>query len=253
MVLVPGDVAWVEKRTREILEEEGDGSEHHFMVIPGQGRYQAIVEKGHQDVGPEMVLGDVLSRECAEPVYAIQGVDEFSYISRFMRGEESREDQEPDDLVRSLGCVNPWTVEPPRKPLTRKARRIVLIQGLSATRVLDALQKEAGQPLPAGYYRLEEAPQGLFLRDGTKELTFEDVILSQRFPLATIYSVAATPNLDFFVVSVRRGGKTEKFDWPPDESPLSPGLHEVMGERTPERILAALGIPKEWFRLPTET
>jgi hypothetical protein len=126
---------------------------------------------------------------------------------------------------------------------------VVLIQGLSATRVLNALAKKAGRPLPDGYYRLEEAPQGLLLRDGTCELTVEDVELSQRFPLATVYSVAAKPSLDFFVVNVTHKRKTEQFAWPPKEFPLFPVLHEVMGERTPERILAALGIPKEWFRL----
>jgi hypothetical protein len=81
------------------------------------------------------------------------------------------------------------------------------------------------------------------------QLTFEDTELSQRFPLATVYSVTATPSLDFFIVRVTRERETQKFAWPPKEFPLFPVLHEVMGERTPERILAALGIPKEWFRL----
>jgi hypothetical protein len=248
-VLVPGAASWVERRAREILEQEEDGSEHHFMVVPGQGRYQAVVEKGHQDFSSEMLLGEALSREREDLVYVIQRFDEFFQVSRFLKGEESWEEQQPEDLAHSLGCAIEWTVERPLAPLKKKARRVVLIQGLSAPRVLDALAKELGRPLPAGYYRLEEVPQGVLLTDGTGELIFEDVALSKRFPLATMYSVAATPSLDFFVVSVRRKRMTEQFAWPPEAFPLFPVLHEVMGEREPERILAALGIPKEWFQL----
>jgi hypothetical protein len=72
--------------------------------------------------------------------------------------------------------------------------------------------------------------------------------LAFRFPRATIYSVTATPNLDFFVVVVRHKREALKFMPPPHEEPPS-NIHEVMGERTPERILAALGIPREWFQL----
>ena len=248
VVLVPGDVAWVEKRTREILEEDGDGDEHRFMVIPGQGRYQAIVDKDHQAIGPEMVLGRALSYECEEPVYAIEGIPELPFVARFLKGEESWEDQEPEDLVRSLGCANQWTVEPPRKPFKKRTQTAALIQGLSATRVRNALEKQE-VPLPPGSYRMVETPQGLLLGEDSPLLCFALIDLAFRFPLATIYSVTATPNLEFFAVVVYKNRKSVKFVPPPGQATSSRAIHEVMGERTPERILAALGIPKEWFRL----
>ena len=126
---------------------------------------------------------------------------------------------------------------------------VALIQGLSATKVLNALAEEEGRPLPAGYYRVEETPQGLLMAEGSGALSFALIHLAYRFPLATIYEITATPSLNFFVVLVKRNRKTVQFVPPPDEATYYPAIHEVMGERTPERILATLGIPKEWFRL----
>jgi hypothetical protein len=249
VVLVPGEVAWVERRTREILEEEEDGSEHHFMVIPGQRRYQAIVERGRQDVSSEMLLGRLLSLECEEPVYAVQGLDEVSYIARFLRGEEFMEDQEVEELARSLECVNEWTVEPPLEPLKKLTRAVVLIQGISMAKVRKVLEKDAGQPLSPGYYRVEETPRGVLVTDGTAELLFADSRLARQFPRATVYSVIATPGLDFFVVLMMHNRKTVQFVPPPKEATYYPAVHEIMSEREPERILAALGIPREWFQL----
>jgi hypothetical protein len=249
VVLVPGEADWVEKRTREILEAQEDGSEHHFMVIPGQERYQAVVEKDYQDVGSEMVLGRALSYECDEPVYAIEGIEEFPFVTRFLKGEESSEEQEPEDLVRALGCVMPWEKEPQGRPLKRKARTVALIQGLSMAKVRNALDEEAGRPLPPGYYHIEETPIGVLLTDGTGILTVADNYLAERFPLATVYAVTATPSLDLFNVMVTRNRKTVQFAPRSGKTAFFPPIDEVMGERTPERILAALGIPKEWFRL----
>jgi hypothetical protein len=249
VVLAPGEVAWVERRTREILEQEEDGSEHHFRVVPGQGHYQAIVEKGHQDFSSEMLLGEALSRECEEPVYAIQRVDEFFHVSRFLKGEESWEEREPEELIRALGCVSEWTVEPPLELPKKMARTVALIQGLSIKKIYKALEKEAGRPLPVGYYRIEETPLGVLLTDGTGPLIFAQNYLAERFPRTTVYSVTASPDLGFFVVFVMQGNKTLKFVPSSERTTTSSAVHEVMGEREPERILAALGIPKEWFRL----
>jgi hypothetical protein len=239
----------VERRAREILEEFEDGSEHRFMVIPGQGRYQAIVEKGPKGIGLEMWLGRLCSLECEEPVYAIDGVEDIHYAHLFLKGERRREDQEPEALVRSLGCKMPWFDEPPRKPWKKTARTAALIQGLSKSKVLRVLEKEVGHPLPPGYYHFEETPQGLLLAEGTGSLVFSMNRLAHRYPRATIYEVIASPTLDFFVVFVKHDRKTLEFAPPPEEAAYYPALHEVMGERTPERILAALGMRKEWFLL----
>jgi hypothetical protein len=248
VVLVPGEVAWVEKQTREILEEVGDGSAIHFTIIPGRGRYQAVVEDGFHESSPEVLLAAHFSLEREEPVYAIEGVAEFPNIFRFLKGgEEETGDLEPEDLVRSLGCELPWMQEPPRKPHKKPTRTAALIQGLSAARVRKTLEEQE-VPMPPGAYHLEESPQGLLVKEISGVLSFALSRLAYRFPLATVYSVTATPNLDFFVVYVSNDRKTVKFVPPPKEASNLPALHEVMGERTPERILAALGIPKEWFQ-----
>jgi hypothetical protein len=249
VVLVPGEVTWAERRAREILEEEDDEGEYDFMVIPGQGRYQSIVEKSHQDLSPETLLGRLLSLECDEPVYVIQGIGDIFYIARFHKGGESMEEQEREELARSLGCMNEWTVEPPLEPLTKPTRTAGLIQGLSATRVLNALAQKEGQPLPPGYCHIEESPRGVIVKEGAGWLGSALIELTFRFPRATIYSVTATPSLDFFSVWVTRNRKTVEFVPPLKKATYHPPVHEVLGEREPERILAALGIPKEWFQL----
>jgi hypothetical protein len=248
LVLVPGDVAWVEQRTREILEEEGHGSEDHFRVIPGQGRYQVIAEKGREEIGSEFLLGEILSLECEGPVYAIEGNDDVPYISRFMKGEESREDRAVWDLVSSLGCVLPWLDEPPLEPVKRRTRTVVLIKGSGKAQVLRALEKKAGKSLPPNCYRLEEMPQGVLLRDGVLSLGSLDMAIAEQLPRALVYSVIARRGLEDFVVYVMRGRKIEQFALPPDDPPLFPVIHEVMGESEPELILEALGIPVEWFQ-----
>jgi hypothetical protein len=77
----------------------------------------------------------------------------------------------------------------------------------------------------------------------------EDVAVAERFPRALVYGVTASPELKVFFVNVMQGQRFEQFSHPPKEPPLFPVLHEALGEREPERILAALGIPKEWFQL----
>jgi hypothetical protein len=250
VVLVPREVVWVERRAREILEEHDDGREHPFLVAPGQGHYQVIVEgDGPLDVGQQALLGRLLSLECEEPVYAIEGTEEYPYVYRFLKGKEETEDQEPEELVRSLGCVNEWTVEPPITLPKRHTRTVALIRGLSKTKVLRALEKETGEPLSPGDYRLEESTQGLLLGDGVRQVSSEDVAVAERFPRATVYGVTASPDLKVFFVNVMQGRRLEQFSCPPKARPLFPVIHEVLGEREPERILSALGIPKEWFQL----
>jgi hypothetical protein len=254
VVLVPGKVTWVERRAREFLEEHGDGREHPFVVIPGQEHYQAIVEKERGGIGPELLLGELFSLECKAPVYTIEGIEEFPCVSCFMKGERTRSEQEPEELVRSLGCESEWTVEPPLRPVTKPTRTAGLVQGLSTPRILDALAASAlakggAQPFPPAYCHLEETSLGLLLKEGAGWLGSALIDLAFRFPRATIYSITATPNLDFFNIFVMHKKKTLEFAPSPEEATYYPAVHEIMGEREPERILAALGIPKEWFQL----
>jgi hypothetical protein len=219
-----------------------------FIVIPGKDRYQAIVETGHQTREPDILLGDAFSRELDEAVYAIEGRDEDPYVLRFMKGVEARVDQEPEELVRSLGCTLPWFDQPPPKA-TRLAKAVTLMQGVALEKIQRALEKEVRHPLPTGYYRIEETPLGILITDGTAPWIFSDGYLARYFPRATVYTVIASPDLDFFSVSVTHRRKMVEFVPPGEEPSNHPAIREVMGEREPERILAAMGIPKEWFQL----
>jgi hypothetical protein len=79
-------------------------------------------------------------------------------------------------------------------------------------------------------------------------MNFADIVLSERFPHATVYAVTASPDLDiFFVAKMRAGEGVEEFAQPPEEFPPLPVANDIKGERSPQRILAALGIPAEWF------
>ena len=108
--------------------------------------------------------------------------------------------------------------------------------------------EEAGEPLTPGHYRLEDTPRGLRISSGTGDIGFADITLSERLPHATAYGVIASPSLDMFFVNVLRGGECiGQFALPPREDSFVPAVSDIKGERSPERILAALGIPAEWF------
>ncbi|MFY0584305.1 hypothetical protein ACN28S_67350 [Cystobacter fuscus] len=128
-------------------------------------------------------------------------------------------------------------------------RKAALVEGVRAQEALRVLEEDAGEPLTPGRYRLEDTPRGLLISSGTGDIGFADITVSERIPRATIYAVIASPDLGEFIVTVRRGGEgIKEFARPPDERPRLPVVGDIKGERSPERILAALGIPAEWFR-----
>ncbi len=81
-------------------------------------------------------------------------------------------------------------------------------------------------------------------------MSFADITVSERLPHATVYGVTASPRLDMFFVTVMRGGEgIERVRAAARLSfRLCPVVSDIKGERSPERILAALGIPAEWFQ-----
>jgi hypothetical protein len=73
-VLTPGEPAWLESRARAIVmteADEEDGKEPPFEVIPGSGRYHAIVGLDPMGMGAELQIAEEVSLECDEPVYSI--------------------------------------------------------------------------------------------------------------------------------------------------------------------------------------
>ncbi len=79
-------------------------------------------------------------------------------------------------------------------------------------------------------------------------MNFAHIDLSERFPHATVYAVTASPSLDIFFLTVMRGAEgIEQFTRPFRPNPWVPEVSEIKGERSPVRLLAALGIPVEWF------
>jgi hypothetical protein len=228
-------------------EDEADGKEPPFELIPGSGRYHAIVGMELMDVGAEMQLAEELSLECDEPVYSIEQVSDTWTVFSFRKGVGRVEELAPGKLSRSLGCPLPGSEESSPRTTT-PLRKVALVEGVRAQEAHRVLEEDAGETLAPGYYHLEDTPRGLLIASGTGDVGFADMTVSEHFPHATVYGVIASPGLDVFYVTVMRGGEgLEGFAQPPDEFPPLPVVSEIKGERSPERILAALGIPAEWF------
>jgi hypothetical protein len=249
-VLTPGEPSRLGLRALAALmfEDEDDGDAPSFEVIPGRDRYHAIVGTEPGDVGVEMQIAESFSLECDESVYSIERANDPWIVMSWRNGRPDVEEVDPDNLAESLGCPLPgreWLLDSPeRKPL----RKVALLEGVRADEAPRVLE-EAEDPFPPGHYRFEDTPPGLRISSATGDIGFADITLSEHLPHVTAYGVIASPSLDMFFVHVLRGGACiGRFALPPMDDGAVPELQDIKGERSPERILAALGIPAEWFR-----
>jgi hypothetical protein len=250
-VLAPGEPARLESRARAIAMTDLDeelGKEQPFEVIPGRGRYHAIVGTDPSDVGAEMQIAEALSLECDEPVYSIERANDPWAVTAWRNGAlEVLEEVDPDGLAKSLGCPLPGSEESSDRVARKPLRHVALVEGIRAHEAPRVLE-DAGDPFPPGRYRFEDTPQGLRISSETGDIGFADITLSERLPHVTAFGVIASPSLDVFFVNVlRRGECIGHFALPPREDSFVPVVSNIKGERSPERILAALGIPAEWF------
>jgi len=251
-VLAPVAPALLESRARAALifeEDEEDGKEPSFEIIRGNGRYHAIASTDSDDLGAEMRIAEALSLECDEPVYSIERAkDPWAVTSWRNGGFEVLEDEDPDQLAKSLGCPLPGRKKSSDSPARKPLRTVALIEGVRAEEAHRVLEENDDAPFSPGRYHLQTTPRGLLLVC-EKGMNFADIILSERLPHATVYAVTASPDLNIFSVTRIQGGEgIEEFAHPPDKFPNLPVAGEIKGETKPERILAALGIPADWFR-----
>ncbi|ATB42071.1 hypothetical protein CYFUS_007547 [Cystobacter fuscus] len=250
-VLAPGEPARLESRALTLVMpdwNEEDGEEQPFEVIPGSGGYHAIVGTDPSYVGAEMQIAEALSLESDEPVYSIERANDPWTVTSWRNGSLEILEVDPDSLAESLGCPLPSREKPSDSPTIKPLRKAALVEGVRAEEAHRALQ-EADDPFPPGHYRLEDTPRGLLIASGTGNIGYADITVSELYPHATVYAVIASPDLHEFFVTVRRGGEgVEEFAQPPEDFPRLPVVGDIKGERSPERILAALGIPAEWFR-----
>jgi hypothetical protein len=164
------------------------------------------------------------------------------------KGALDVEEVDPEALAESLGCPLPSSEESSERATRKPLRTVALIEGVRAEDAHRVLEEAAGEPLAPGRYRLEDTPRGLLISSGTGDIGIADMTVSERFPHATVYGVTASPRLDKFFVTVMRAGESiERFTQPLRPDPCVPEASDIKGERSPERILAALGIPAEWF------
>ncbi|WP_152622291.1 hypothetical protein [Archangium violaceum] len=250
-VLAPGEPARLESRALVIVmpDWEEDGEEQPFEVIPGSGHYHALIGTDPIDVGAEMQIAEKLSLECDEPVYSIERANDPWTVMSWRNGALEILEVGPEALAKSLGCPLPGSDESSDPAVRKPLRKVAWAEGVRAEDALRVLEEDAGEPVPPGQYRLEDRPRGLLISSGTSDIGYADLTVSERLPRARVYGVVASPNLDTFFVNVLQGGECiGQFAQPPYEIPHFPVVHEIMGEQSPERILAALGIPAEWFR-----
>jgi hypothetical protein len=232
----------------ELEEDEEDEDGPPFELIPGRGRYHALLGLDEMDMGAELQLAEELSLECNEPVYSIDLANDPWLVMSFRNGVGEVEEVGPEALARSLGCPLPGSEESSGLTARKPLRTVAWVEGVRAQEVHRVLEEKHGGPLPSGRYRLEDTPRGLLIASGTVDIGFADITVSERLPHATVYGVTASPSLDIFFVTVMQGGEgIAEFAQPPREFPPYPVVSDIKGERSPERILAALGIPPEWF------
>jgi hypothetical protein len=225
------------------------GKEPPFELITGSGRYHAISGTDPGDVGAEMQLAEELSLECDEPVYSIERANDPWTVMSWRNGTLEVLEVDPESLAESLGCPLPGREKSSDLATRKPLQHVALVEGVRAQEAHRILEEDAGRPLVPGYYRLEDTPRGLLIASGTGDIGFADITVSERIPLATAYAVIASPSLDMFFVNILRGGTCiGQYAQPPRELSSLPVVSEIKGERSPERILAALGIPAEWFR-----
>jgi hypothetical protein len=251
-VLTPGEPTRLESRARSIVMTDLDqelGKEQPFEIIPGSDRYHAIVGTDPSDVGAEMQIAKELSLEFDEPVYSIERAKDPWAVTSWRNGSLEVEEVDPEALAKSLGCPLPGSEDTSDSSARKPLRKVALAEGVRAQEAIRLLEEDAGEPLTPGYYRLEDTPRGLLIASGTGDVGYADITVSEQCPHATVYAVIASPGLDEFFVTVRRGGEgVEEFAQPPDVFPRLPVVSEIKGESSPERILGALGIPAEWFQ-----
>ncbi|MFE8605651.1 hypothetical protein [Archangium violaceum] len=248
-ILTPGEPARLESHVRDALMSDADEKEPSFEVISGSGRYHAIVGTDLRDVGAELQIAEDLSLQFEEPVYSINRATDPWLVMSFRNGLGEVEDVGPEALAKSLGCPLPGADTTSERSARTPLLTVALLEGVTAEEARRTLEEDHGEPLPAGRYHFKDTPRGLVLSGGIGGMNFADIILSERLPHATVYAVTASPRLDiFFVIRMRGGEGIEQFARPPQDFPPYQIANEVKGENSPERILAALGIPAEWFQ-----
>jgi hypothetical protein len=230
-------------------EDEEDGKEPSFEIIRGNGRYHAIASTDPDDLGAEMRIAQELSLELDEPVYSVERAKEPWAVTSWRNGASEVVEADPEALAKSLGCPLPGSTKASSRAARKPLRTVALIEGVRAEEARRALEEDYGEPLREGRLHLTDTPRGTLLADRTGGMSFADIALSERLPQVTVYGVTASPRLDVFSVTVLRAGDgMERFTRPLRPDPCVPDVSEIKGETTPERILAALGIPAEWFR-----
>jgi hypothetical protein len=229
-------------------EDEEDGKEPSFEVIPGLGRYHAIVGTDPLDVGAELRIAKELSLELDEPVYSLERAKEPWAVTSWRNGALEVEEVDPEALAKSLGCPLPGGTKTSGRAARKPLRTVALIEGVRAEEAQRALEENHQEPLRPGRFHLADTPRGTLLAGGTGGMNFADITVSERLPHVTVYGVTASPGLDMFSVTVMRAGEgIGRFTRPLRPDPCVPEVSEIKGESSPERILAALGIPAEWF------
>ena len=231
-----------------ILEADEEDEKRSFKVIPGSGRYHSIVGTDSSDLGAELQLAEDLSLQFNEPVYSINRATDPWLVMSFRNGVGAVEDVSPEALARSLGCPLPEGKGHSDLPTEQPLRQVALVEGVRAREAHRILEEDSGEPLDPGHYRLEDTPRGLLIASETGDIGFADITVSERAPTSTAYGVIASPDLDVFFVNILRGGECiGQYAQPPREYSSLPRVTEIKGEHSPERILAALGIPAKWF------
>jgi hypothetical protein len=260
VVLIPGDADDVRRRVRLYYEQQG--LEPTYTFRRGTDRYHGVFGLEIITVGQELQLGEELSADSDEPIYAtdLTGDPTEGYSPMaFRRGKLDVEEGDPDELAQELGCPIPdlgeWWL-----PVAFSATRI---EGLSVDELEEELEEQWGWPPGFGVRECAGGvlvygrpgppdPERAILATSTLPERWRATVaaskLSERLPDLRLYHVVASAGMSDFVVTIEQGGEEiGHYHLPPRTDPSLKPVADVLGETDPSRILAALDIPWDLF------
>jgi len=255
VLLVPMPVRKLTAKVKKFWQERFKGTEMYaeqWEVLSCRGRFSAVLDRNPgSELSHEVPLIRELATEVKEPIYLLYMNEDYEGVNVIEEYRDGRKTKSlpdgPYDLARRLGCNLPG------EPATRAdfvrdepaVYGLVFAEGIKARDATRALDLEG---LPAdGPLQIEDSKLGALIYNREKKTAPPFMIeLSEAFPKNNIYTINSGPGPDKFNTWVARAGKIiGDFNLPElaTSDLMGPKLDAVKGNKMPEGIASALGIP----------
>jgi hypothetical protein len=192
--------------------------------------------------GGDRNIADIVSRDLGDvPVYTVQFDLELEAVFEFRRGKVVAEIRRAaKTFVYELG-FRLFPDEPAPEPEENFTWQFIVVEGTTADELRGAVDREL---ILDAELEFDRAASGALVHCDGRLLTGVWQSIAEAVPSRTVYYIVrdVTRDSDTFSVRVLRdaGTTSREFRDPPHDS--SDSLPDILGERTPATILAALGI-----------